>query len=146
MVILLIEQNIASFREYEQSVGARCTQTERFLHGLSAAGNLRCAVVCLATVNCNSFNYYHGNDISTSNNCELVTMTWQEAANDDDALTADADWNFYGSQPLVASGRQASMFLVFSFDKFHDIRWGGGGGRLLARGEYVNHVAASGLR
>ena len=119
MVILLIEQNLASFREYEQSVGARCTQTERFLHGLSAAGKLRCAVVCLATANCNSFNYYHGNDISTSLNCELLTMTWQEA----DALTADADWNFYGSQPLMISGRQASMFLV-TFDKFHDIRPG----------------------
>ena len=121
VAILLFEQNIAMtfFREYEQSVGARYTQSARYLHGLSAAGKLRCAVVCLATVNCHSFNYYHhdDNDISTSStldhNCELLTMTWQEAANDDNALTADDDWSFYGSQPLVISGRRwAFVFLA----------------------------------
>ena len=110
VVILLVEQCIASsFREYEQFAGARCTQTDRFLNSLSAAGKLRCAVVCLATTNCNSFNYYHHDDndnsTPTSLNCELVTTTWADTVNDDDALTADdADWSFYGSHPLLTSG------------------------------------------
>ena len=111
VVILLVDQCIAStFREYEQFADARCAQTDRLLNSLSAAGKLRCAVVCLATANCNSFNYYHhdnnDNNTPTSLNCELLTMTWADTVNDDDALTADADWSFYGSHPLLASGRR----------------------------------------
>ena len=136
VVILLVEQCIASsFREYEQFGGARCAQTDRFLNRLhvSAAGKLRCAVVCLATANCNSFNYYHhddsDNNTPTSLNCELLTLTWADTVNDDDVLTADADWSFYGSHPLLTSGTvrttgQAITFLA-SFDKFRDIRPGG---------------------
>ena len=120
VVILLIEQNLASFREYEQSVGARCTQTERFLHGLSA-DKLRCAVVCLATANCHSYNYYHGHDISTSLNCELLTLTWADTVNADDALTADdADWSFYGSHPLLTSGRHRRAHL----SPLKGVEWG----------------------
>ena len=82
------------FRQYKKIAGVRFSHVQRLLRSL-AAEKLRCAVTCLRTADCDSFQ--HNNNTSVSLNCELL-MT---SAMDYDTLTPAADWSVYSSHPLL---------------------------------------------
>ena len=88
------------FRPYKKIAGVRFSNAQIILRSL-AVEKLRCAVTCLRTADCDSFQHNNNNTSSVSSlNCELL-MT---SATDYDALTPAADWSIYSSHPLLTSG------------------------------------------
>ena len=99
LAFLLAALNTEASRLYKGILARRCSNDDALLGSLSA-NQLACAVACLQTANCNSFNYYHSSN-SVSLNCELL-MT---SETDYGALLSDADWSIYSSHDLIVSGK-----------------------------------------
>ena len=99
LAFLFVAPNTEALRHYKKVFDRRSSNADAFLDSLSADQS-RCAVACLQTVNCDSFNYHHSSS-SVSLNCELL-MT---SATGYDLLTPAADWSIYSSHDLVISGK-----------------------------------------
>ena len=108
LAFLFVAPNTEALRHYKKVFDRRSSNADAFLDSLSADQS-RCAVACLQTVNCDSFNYHHSSS-SVSLNCELL-MT---SATGYDLLTPAADWSIYSSLLLAAPGE--AWLAVHDFD------------------------------
>ena len=91
------------FKQYKKIAGVRFSHVQRLLRSL-AAEKMRCAVTCLRTADCDSFQHNNNTSSVSRLNCELL-MT---SATDYDALTPAAGWSIYSSHWLLTTGRGPS--------------------------------------